>query len=158
MKTKPTAPKLTEKQRQFVVNKLAGCTNRDAAVAAGYAVGSASVAADKLMAKPEIRAAIKAAEKATPITGNAPANAPKMPREKYSEPKSFLLDVMNLTALPIAVRADAAKQLLPYMHARMGETGKKETAKDKAREIARGRHKFATKAPPPVLRVVTNND
>ena len=157
MKAKPTLPKLTEKQRQFITNIAAGCTNRDAAIAAGYAVGSASVAADKLMAKPEIRAAIKAAGKATPGVDTTPANVPKMPRDKYSEPKAFLLDVMNLAALPIAVRADAAKQLLPYMHARMGEIGKKESAKDKAREIARGRHKFATKAPP-VLRVVTNND
>lgn len=43
---------------------------------------------------------------------------------------------MNLATLPVAVRADAAKQLLPYMHARMGETGKKENA----RAIARGKH------------------
>jgi phage terminase small subunit len=143
MKTKPTAPKLTEKQRQFVVNKLAGCTNRDAAVAAGYAVGSASAAADKLMAMPAIRAALKA----TPGV-DTKAAAPAMPCGKYADPKAFLLDVMNLGTLPIAVRADAAKQLLPYMHARMGETGKKEKATEKARQIARGRHKFATKTPP----------
>lgn len=154
MKTKPTAPKLTEKQRQFVINIAAGCTNRDAAIAAGYAVGSASVAADKLMAKPEVRAAIKAATKAMPGVDTR-STAPAMPRDKYADPKSFLLDVMNLAGLPIPVRADAAKQLLPYMHARMGETGKKEAKKDSARAIARGRSKFATKAPPQ-LSVVRN--
>jgi hypothetical protein len=53
------------------------------------------------------------------------------------------------------MRADAAKQLLPYKHVRLGETGKKETAKDKALKIARVRSKFATKAPPQ-LRVVRN--
>lgn len=63
---------------------------------------------------------------------------------------------MNLDGLPIAVRADAALKLMPYMHARMGETGKKETAKEKARVIARGsRNKFATKTPPQ-LTVVRN--
>ncbi len=157
MKTKPTTPKLTEKQHQFVINKVAGCTNRDAAVAAGYAVGSASAAADKLMAMPAIRAALKSAGKATPGVDIAPANVPNMPRDKYSDAKQFLIDVMNLAGLPIAVRADAAKQLLPYMHARIGEVGKKEAKKENARAIARGRHKFSTKAPPPLLAVVRND-
>lgn len=149
MKTKPTATKLTEKQRQFVVNKAAGCTNRDAAVAAGYSVGSASVAADKLMAMPAIRAAIKAAGGAsTPVETKAATLA--MPRKNYTDAKAFLVDVMNLESVPIAVRADAAKQLLPYQHARKGETGKKDAATDEARMIASGgkRHKFAKKSPP----------
>ena len=106
---------------------------------------------------PAIRAALKAAGKATPGVDIAPANVPKMPREKYSDAKQFLIDVMNLAGLPIAVRADAAKELLPYMHARMGETGRKETKKENARAIARGKHKFATKAPPPRLTVVCND-
>lgn len=140
---------LTEKQRQFVSNKAAGMTNRDAAIAAGYAVAGAAVAADKLMHHPAVRAALKAAGKATGGGVDiAPANVPTMPRDKYADPKDFLLDVMNLAALPIAVRADAAKQLLPYCHARIGEVGKKQTKKDNAAVIARGRHKFATKAPP----------
>lgn len=64
--------------------------------------------------------------------------------------------------LPVAMRADAAKQLLPYKHARMGETGKKQTKKENAQAIARGdstkptKPKLATKAPPPHLRVVSS--
>jgi hypothetical protein len=46
--------------------------------------------------------------------------------------------------------------LLPYQHARIGETGKKEKANEKARGIARGRSKFATKQPPQ-LTVVRND-
>lgn len=64
---------------------------------------------------------------------------------------------MNVDGPPIAVRADAALKLMPYMHARMGETGKTEKAKEKAQEMARGRNKFATKAPPPRLTVVRSN-
>lgn len=139
--------KLTDKQMAFVVNKAAGVANRDAAIAAGYAIAGAAVAADKLMRNPAIRSALKAAGKATPAM-DMKAGVPTMPRGSYDDPKAFLVDVMNLEGLPIAVRADAAKQLLPYMHARMGETGKKEKAKEKAQEIARGRHRFATKAPP----------
>lgn len=147
---------LTKKQRAFVTNKAAGCTNRDAAIAAGYSVNGASQAGDRLMKEPAIRKALKVAGKSTGGGDIAPANVPAMPRDKYSDPKAFLLDVMNLAALPIAMRADAAKQLLPYMHARMGETGKKETAKNKARAISTGRSKFATKQPPQ-LSVVRND-
>ena len=146
---------LTEKQRQFVSNKAAGCTNRDAALHAGYSVAAASSTADKLMAMPAIRAALKAAGKATPGVDMKPGNVPTMPRDKYSDPKAFLLDLMNLATVPIAIRADAAKQLLPYMHARMGELGKKQAKADNARVIARGRSKFATKAPPQLTVVRT---
>lgn len=119
----------------------------------GWPVHSASAAADKLVAMPAIRAAIKAGAPGVDTKTSAPA----MPRSSYDDPKSFLLDVMNLGSLPIAVRADAAFKLMPYMHARMGETGKKESAKDKARDIARGRSKFATKTPPPRLTVVRSD-
>jgi phage terminase small subunit len=147
---------LTEKQRLFVSNKAGGCTNRDAAIAAGYAVGSASQAAEKLMAMPSIRAALKAATKATGGVDIKPANVSKMPKANYPNAMAFLIDAMNLASLPIAMRVDAAKALLPYQHAKLGETGKKEAANEKARKIARGRHKFATKQPPQ-LTVVRND-
>lgn len=135
--------KLTDKQQVFVTNKAAGVNNRDAAIAAGYAEGSADVAAHRLMKKPAIIAAIKAAKKSTPG-----GDAPTMPKASYTDPLDFLADVMNHPQLPIAMRADAAFKMLPYKHARIGETGKKQTKKDNAAVIARGRHKFATKPPP----------
>lgn len=147
---------MTKKQQAFVTHKVAGCTNRDAAIAAGYAPGSAAQAGDRLAKHPTVRKAIAAATKVTPSV-DTKTGAPTMPRGKYNDPKSFLLDVMNLDGLPIAVRADAAFKLMPYMHARMGETGKKETAKENARKIARGgRSKFATRQAPPKLTVVRN--
>jgi len=129
-------------------NKAGGCTNRDAAIAAGYAPGSAAQAGDRLAKHPAVRSAIKAATKHTPGVDTKTVNAPSMPRAKYADPIMFLEDVINHQQLPVAMRADAAKQLLPYKHARMGETGKKETKKEKAREISRGRHKFAPRTPP----------
>ncbi|KAF1728301.1 terminase [Pseudoxanthomonas mexicana] len=148
---------MTKKQQAFVTHKVAGCTNRDAAIAAGYAPGSAAQAGDRLAKHPAVRKAIAAATKVTPGV-DTKTGAPTMPRGKYTDPKSFLLDVMNLDGLPIAVRADAAFKLMPYMHARMGETGKKETTKENARKIARGgRSKFATRQAPPKLTVVRND-
>lgn len=151
--------KLTEKQQAFAVNKAAGVPNREAAIAAGYAEGSADVAAHRLMKKPSIKAAIKAATKghAPGGVGTKPTNTPKMPRAKYADPVTFLEDVMNHAELPLAMRADAAKHLLPYKHARMGEVGKKQAKADNAKAIARGRSKFATKAPPQ-LTVVRNSE
>lgn len=126
--------KITAKQKSFIDNKLAGCTNRDAAIAAGYSVSAASSTADKLMQHPTVRAALKAAGKVAPGV-----SAPRLPREHYADPKDMLLDVMNMGALPIAIRADAAKQLMPYCHARVGELGKKEKAKDKAMDVVGGK-------------------
>lgn len=144
--------KLTDKQQAFVANKAAGVANREAAIAAGYAEGSADVSAHRLMQKPTIKAAINAARNAAPGS-----DAPTMPKASYSDPLDFLKDVMNHPQLPIAMRADAAFKILPYQHARIGEVGKKQTKKDNAAVIARGRHKFATKAPPQ-LTVVRNGE
>ena len=98
------------------------------------------------MAMPAIRAALKTSGKATP---GGVDNKPTMPRANYSDAKDFLLDVMNLDGLPIAVRADAAKQLLPYQHARIGEVGKKQSKRERAAELSTAtKSKFATKSPP----------
>lgn len=142
--------KLTQKQQEFIANKIAGVTNRDAAIAAGYAVAGAAVAADKLMRNPAVRSAIKAATPAVDIKSGMPT----MPRAKYADAMTFLRDVMNHAQLPIAMRADAAKQLLPYQHARIGEQGKKQSAKDRAAKLAGKRGPFAPKKAPPKLRVV----
>lgn len=155
--------KLTDKQQAFATNKAAGLTHREAAIAAGYAINSAAVAATQLMARTDIKAAIKAAKKTVGFDADSKGDDAidaknAMPKASYSDPISFLEDVMNHKLLPLAMRADAAKQLLPYKHARIGEAGKKQNATDRAKEIANGgkkgdKHAFAKKEAPP-LRVV----
>lgn len=135
---------LTKKQQAYVKHKIAGCTNKDAAIAAGYAVGSAAQAGDRLAKHPAVRKALNAA---SPAKGKG-VDTRAIKRGDYADSKAFLHDAMNNVELPIGLRMDAAKALLPYEHARMGETGKKEKAKEKAGEIARGKSKFATKQPP----------
>ena len=147
--------KLTDKQQAYARNRAAGVGKADSAIAAGYAPVSASVTASKLEARADIKAAIKAARKnlgkdEVNIAAETGLDRDKntMPRAKYDDPIVFLEDVMNHKHLPVAMRADAAKQLLPYKHARIGEKGKKEKAKERAGEIAKGRGKFGTKEPP----------
>lgn len=123
MKTK----ELTEKQRAFVVNKAAGVANKEAAIAAGYSAASADVQAANMLARPHIKAAIKAAAGVEVRTGSGL-------RARYASPRELMEDVMNNPHFPDALRIAAAKDLLPYFHAKMGEMGKKE----KARDVAEG--------------------
>ncbi|HBK49694.1 MAG TPA: terminase [Pseudomonas sp.] len=57
----------------------------------------------------------------------------------HKDPKDFLLAVMNDLGTEAKLRVDAAKALMPFVHARRGESGKKEQAKDKAAEAAAGK-------------------
>jgi phage terminase small subunit len=141
--------KLTEKQQAFVDAKSVGVPNRDAAVAAGYSPTAADVTAAKLMRRADIKSAIKAATK----TGGVVIDKHTMPREKYADALQFMMDTMNHPQLPLAMRFEAAKCLMPYQHARVGEKGKKESAKDRAQALA-GKQKFAPKGAPPSLRLV----
>lgn len=142
---------LTEKQQAFIANKSAGVPNREAAIAAGYSPTAADVTAAKLLQRPEIKAAIKAAAKPGSVTIAPDKHA--MPSKHYADSLKFMVDAMNHAQLPVAMRFEAAKALLPYQHARLGEKGKKESAKERAHAIA-GKPKFAPKGAPPQLRIV----
>jgi phage terminase small subunit len=76
-----------------------------------------------------------------------------MPRKRYDESLKFVVDTMNHPQLSVAMRFEAAKALLPYRHARLGEKGKKDSAKERARDLA-SKPKFAPKGAPPKLRIV----
>lgn len=66
--------------------------------------------------------------------------------QQYDDPKDFLRAVMNSSLTDIKFRVDAGKALMPFIHQRRGEGGKKDQAKDKAKEAAAG--KFGTRQPP----------
>lgn len=162
--------KLTEKQDQYARNRAAGVKQKEAAIAAGFSALTADKQASALERRDDIKKAIARYKKEMRSNGMNPTGVVvdevadedskkrQMPRAKYDDPIQFLEDLMNHKHMPVAMRADAAKQLLPYKHARIGEKGKKESAKDRAKEIASGgkgdgKPKFATKRPPP-LKVV----
>ena len=146
---------LTPKQQGFVTGKLNGLPHREAAIHAGYAASSAEQTATKLMKHPAIKAALRKAKRQAErqremdddldgIGESAQLEKGKMPREVYVDPKDFLLDTMNLQTLPHAVRMDAAKQLMPFMHAKVAEKGKKESKREAAERIANGEQQKAT--------------
>jgi hypothetical protein len=60
----------------------------------------------------------------------------------YDDPLQFLMAVMNNTGEDIDVRKDAAKAMLPYIHPKKGETGKKD-AKNAAAKVPLARENLA---------------
>lgn len=118
-------PKFTERQVKFIAAKAQGVANKEAAIAAGYSASTAAVQAGNMVANPKIAAAIKAAQsKGVEMKSGL--------RARYASPRELMEDVMNNPNFPDALRIAAAKDLLPYFHAKMGEIGKKEKAKDAA--------------------------
>ena len=64
----------------------------------------------------------------------------------HRDPKDFLLSVMNDLGSEPKLRVDAAKALMPFVHPRKGESGKKDQAQANADKAATG--KFGTPAAP----------
>ncbi|SFW77407.1 terminase small subunit [Pseudomonas sp. NFACC04-2] len=159
---------LTPKQRAFVVAVQGGASNKDAAIAAGYAASSASVAGSRLAKHPNVVAAlaqagvnkvVKAPVQKAAATGE-PDEQPADPVEagfdlaqalRHSDPKDFLLAVMNDLGSEAKLRVDAAKALMPFIHSRKGEGGKKDAAKEAADKAAAGR--FGVRQPPKLTAV-----
>ena len=63
----------------------------------------------------------------------------------HKDPKIFLLALMNDLEADVKLRADAAKALLPFMHAKI-EGGIKDAKQDAAKKAGAG--KFGASAPP----------
>ena len=70
----------------------------------------------------------------------------------FKDPKDFLLAAMNDPETEQRLRIDAAKALMPFVHQKLGEGGKKDAKDDAAKRAA---NKFAVTAPPK-LKVVNN--
>lgn len=57
----------------------------------------------------------------------------------HKDPKGFLLSLMNNDEADLKLRIEAAKALMPFLHAKVGETGKKEQKQEAAERTASGR-------------------
>ena len=66
----------------------------------------------------------------------------------YDDPAKFLRAVMNDSGSEAKLRVDAAKALMPFVHQKLGEGGKKQQQDDAAKKVA-GR--FAAGTPPKLV-------
>jgi phage terminase small subunit len=155
---------LTTKQRAFVDAVRGGASNKDAAIAAGYAASSASVAGSRLAKHPNVLAALASSpinKNVNAVARSASAKAPGLDVEvngeesafdfskamTFTDPKAFLIATMNDYDADAKLRVDAAKALMPFIHPRKGEGGKKEEKENAAKTASKG--KFGAAPPPP---------
>jgi phage terminase small subunit len=91
---------------------------------------------------------------APPPAAEPPASPPESGEPPaatlYSDPKAFLFAVMNDERTDEKLRVDAAKSLMPFMHQKLGEGGKKEAKDEAAKKVA---SRFAASAPPKLAAV-----
>jgi phage terminase small subunit len=150
---------LTGQKRKFAIALMSGSTQAAAAVKAGYSEKSARSKGSQLAKDPDVIAFIKK-ERGTTTAVTAPANEPQTPSPvvnnlagTFEDPLEFLKSVMNDITEETDVRKDAAKAMLPYIHPKKGEGGKKD-ARNAAAKVAAGASKFGAMAPP---KLVVNN-
>lgn len=148
---------LTGKKRLFAEALLAGKSNKEAALAAGYSAASASAAGSRLAKDKDVLAhqqrKAAAAKKPEEV---APTSEPVAPHGSFDlsqalahrDPRAFLLAAMNDVLLEPKLRIDAAKALMPFEFAKKGEGGKKEQQADAAKKVA---SRFAPSAPPKLV-------
>lgn len=150
---------LTGKKRVFADAVLAGRSNKEGAIDAGYSAATASAAGSRLVKEPPV-AAYLAARRETPAA--APVAATKPPATPlgdenvdplngahYVDPKDFLAAAMNAPELDMRQRIDSAKALMPFTHQKLGEGGKKDEKQAAAKTAAKGR--FSPAAPPKLV-------
>ncbi len=154
---------LTDKQRRFVDAKGEGASNKDAAIAAGYAASSAAVAGSRLAKNPEVMAALEMLKRRPNVKAKkadlAPAADPDSGVGGESEggefldclpttddPLVWLLALMNEPRAKVFDRRNAAQTAVPYVHGKKGEMGKKEQKAEAAKTAGKG--KFSAGKPP----------
>jgi phage terminase small subunit len=147
---------LTGKKRAFADAVLAGFSNKEAAIRAGYSAATAAQAGARLVKDKDVAAHLAANKKEAPVAGKAtpppPAPIPTFDISSalmHSDPKAFLLAAMNDGALDPKLRLDAAKALMPFTHTKLGEGGKKDQKQDAARKAGAG--KFGSSEPPKLV-------
>ncbi|WP_186077567.1 terminase small subunit [Burkholderia gladioli] len=150
---------LNSKKRAFADAVLAGKSNRDAAIAAGYSAATASQAGSRLVKDKDVvlylaanRLESESKESRRPEAVDArqpPPDFDPYSVTNFTDPKAFLIAAMNDGRTEPKLRVDAAKALLPFMHQKLGEGGKKDAQKDAAKKAGGGR--FASAAPPKLV-------
>jgi len=153
---------LTAKKRLFADAVIAGKANKDAAIAAGYSAATASAAGSRLVKDKDVAlylAAHRIQHESKPKPAASKPGAAPNPIDfdlesmtTFTDPKAFLIAAMNDGRTEPKLRVDAAKALMPFVHAKVGEAGKKDAKADAAKKAGAG--KFASAAPP---KLVVNN-
>lgn len=156
---------LTGKKRAFADAVLAGRSNKDAAIEAGYSPATASAAGSRLVKDPDVKACLErrraqaSAEPAVPAVEVHLEPQPHGGALKRSTAESVkieeedMLQLLKNVAMGITeattTQVRAAIAAVQYTHQKMGEGGKKDEKQAAAKAAARGR--FSPAAPPKLV-------
>lgn len=154
---------LNEAQQKFVEATLRGAGPKAAAIAAGLSENTAASAGSRMRKHPKIVAALAAIGFDTPGV-QQPVEKPAPTESRAAEPPTeevtdiglpqtedsleFLEAVVANPNIPLGRRLEAAKTLLPFQHAKIGEKGKKATKADGAQAAAAEGQKFGQRPAP----------
>ena len=174
-----------EKYRAFAAAVVAAKSNREAAILAGYKVETASQSGSRLAKDPEIIRLIAEMTDKTPneTTVQTHTNAetteqqlaPNLEDPPYkrairkgeiieldgkqyntTDPKDMLTLAMLGVISPSRAQLDAAKALIPFVHGKVGDQGKKESELERARGVIQGGRFQALDAPAPIQMSLIN--
>lgn len=174
-----------EKYSAFAAAVVAGKSNREAAILAGYKAQTASQSGSRLAKDPEIIRLIAEMTDKTPneTTVQTHTNAetteqqlaPNLEDPPYkrairkgeiieldgkqyntTDPKDMLTLAMLGVISPSRAQLDAAKALIPFVHGKVGDQGKKESELERARGVIQGGRFQALDAPAPIQMSLIN--
>lgn len=157
---------LTAQKRKFALALMSGSNQTASAIKAGYSEKSARSKGSQLANDPEVIAFIERKKNEKVEVDEYPASRRDVntstvntnPEDTsrvghYDDPIEYLKAVMNGLEPDDIGRRDAAKAMLPYMHPKKGEAGKKD-ARNAAAKVAATVSKFGALAAP---KLVVNN-
>jgi len=132
---------LTSKKQRFADAKLAGASNKDAAIEAGYSAATASPAGARLVKDPDVVAYISKAKSKAKPTPEIESRADQAPvgQAPEKDPLRFLEGVMTGAIEANITQVRAAMAMLPFVHQKLGEGGKKEQKQAAAEGVSSGR-------------------
>lgn len=125
---------LTGKKAAFAEAVLAGKSNKEAAILAGYSAKTASAAGSRLAKDKsiveylnrQIRVMAKSEEQPAPALSPKTFELSPDTPIVWTDPLTFLRAVMNHQFTDLKHRIDAAKAMMPYEYAKKGDVGKKQ--------------------------------
>ena len=141
---------LTGKKRAFADAVLAGFSNKEAAIRAGFSEKTASAAGSRNVKDPDVKAYLEQRRasgggETAKVALPPPAADNLVDIPSTDDPMEFLTKLMNEPSADIRIRADVAKAMLPFKHQKLGEGGKKDQKNEEAKKVA---SRFAAAAPP----------
>lgn len=156
---------LNPTDEKFVAAIVRGLNQTEAAIAAGLSEKSAQAAGARLRKKKSVVDALAAIGFSTPgapitiPTAKPDALEDEVESEELNLPSTtdsleFLEAVQAHPKIPLGRRMEAAKTLLPFQHAKIGEKGKKATKAEGAANAAAEGNKFGARAAPAALKAV----